>query len=340
MRKRSSTWRTPTGSWEATTRRWSAIRRFLELDPKNAQVHYEIAQILIDRGELGGRGHGAAGGARGRAEDGGGAQRARGRRAEPGRPAVRRNARSARRSTMKPDVRLAHFNLALLAEKRNDPATAEAEYAKELELHPNNFKAAFNLGKLYEAERRPADQEAAYRKAIEGNPRLRRRLLLPGEAAARPGARVRRSGNAGEKGTRCRAEISVRSIRTLRPRRFVQPAGTPGRRGRGGTKGRRRWRRSQFKVQRFKVQGSRFTVHEFTVQRSRPVASPRPLRNRSPEDAATRRAVKHGPKKLRRPGLKHLQARGAPETAVRRGRAPTKAAEAPKAPTAPSTSHR
>ena len=26
-------------------------RRFLELDPKNAQVHYEIAQILIDRGK-------------------------------------------------------------------------------------------------------------------------------------------------------------------------------------------------------------------------------------------------------------------------------------------------
>ena len=29
------------------------FRRFLELDPKNAQVHYEIAQILIDRGDFG-----------------------------------------------------------------------------------------------------------------------------------------------------------------------------------------------------------------------------------------------------------------------------------------------
>ena len=27
------------------------FRRFLELDPKNAQVHYEIAQIMIDRGD-------------------------------------------------------------------------------------------------------------------------------------------------------------------------------------------------------------------------------------------------------------------------------------------------
>src|SRR5206468_8429985 len=71
---------------------------------------------------------------------------------------------------LKPDVRLAHFNLALLAEKRNDPATAQAEYTKELELHPNNFKAAFNLGKLYEAQHRPSEQEAAYRKAIEINP--------------------------------------------------------------------------------------------------------------------------------------------------------------------------
>ena len=71
---------------------------------------------------------------------------------------------------MKPDVRLAHYNLALLAEKRHDAQTAQAEYLRELELHPNNFKAAFNLGKLYEAERRPAEQEAAYRKAIEANP--------------------------------------------------------------------------------------------------------------------------------------------------------------------------
>ena len=144
-------------------------RRFLELDPKSAQVHYEIAQILIDRGEY----------ATATSE----LQAAL--RIEPKMAAARNalgvvalnqgNLPSAETQIrqaleMKPDVRLAHFNLALLAEKRNDPATAEAEYAKELELHANNFKAAFNLGKLYEAERRPADQEAAYRKAIAGNP--------------------------------------------------------------------------------------------------------------------------------------------------------------------------
>jgi tetratricopeptide (TPR) repeat protein len=71
---------------------------------------------------------------------------------------------------MKADVRLAHYNLALVAEKRADFATAEAEYERELELHPNNFKAAFNLGKLCETLRRPADQETAYRKSIAANP--------------------------------------------------------------------------------------------------------------------------------------------------------------------------
>jgi tetratricopeptide (TPR) repeat protein len=71
---------------------------------------------------------------------------------------------------MKADVRLAHFNLALLAEKRKDSQTAQTEYLRELEVHPDNFKAAFNLGKLYEAQRRPADQEAAYRKSIAANP--------------------------------------------------------------------------------------------------------------------------------------------------------------------------
>jgi tetratricopeptide (TPR) repeat protein len=73
---------------------------------------------------------------------------------------------------MKPDVRLAHFNLALLAEKRNDPATAEREYQEELKGHPNNFKAAFNLGRLYEALGRRADQEAAFRKSIEADPQF------------------------------------------------------------------------------------------------------------------------------------------------------------------------
>ena len=145
------------------------FRRFLELDPKNAQVHYEIAQIMIDRAEFA------------VASD----ELHKALTVEP-KMAAARNALGVvalnqgnlafaeteirQALEMKSDVRLAHYNLALLAEKRKDPATAQAEYLRELERHPNNFKAAFNLGKLYEAERRPAEQEAAYRKAIDVNP--------------------------------------------------------------------------------------------------------------------------------------------------------------------------
>jgi arylsulfatase A-like enzyme/Tfp pilus assembly protein PilF len=145
------------------------FRRFLELDPKNAQVHYEIAQILIDRQQFG------------PASD----ELQKALQVEPKMAAARnalgvvalnegdltRAEREIRTALdQKPDVRLAHFNLALLAEKRSDPQTAQLEYTRELELHPNNFKAAFNLGKLYESLGRGADQEAAYRKAIEANP--------------------------------------------------------------------------------------------------------------------------------------------------------------------------
>jgi arylsulfatase A-like enzyme/Tfp pilus assembly protein PilF len=147
------------------------FKRFLQLDPKNAQVHYEIAQILIDR-----------------------KQTAEARRELNEALAVQPTMAAARNALgvvalnegdldgaereiraaleMKPDVRLAHFNLALLAEKRGDPATAEREYQQELKDHPNNYKAAFNLGRLYEALGRRADQEAAYRKSIEAEPQF------------------------------------------------------------------------------------------------------------------------------------------------------------------------
>src|SRR6185503_15052166 len=135
------------------------FRRFLDLDPKNAQVHYEIAQIMIDRGDFATA-----------ASELAAARNALGVVAlnQGNLPSAEAQIRQA--LEMKPDVRLAHFNLALLAEARKDAATAQAEYLRELELHPNNFKAAFNLGKLYEAERRPADQEAAFRTAIAANP--------------------------------------------------------------------------------------------------------------------------------------------------------------------------
>ena len=145
------------------------FRRFLELDPKNAQVHYEIAQIMLDRAEY------VTAAAELEAALAVEPKMAAARNAlgvvamnQGNLPSAETQIRQA--LELKADVRLAHYNLALLAEKRNDPATAQAEYLKELELHPNNFKAAYNLGSLYGGLGRRPDQEAMFRKAIEINP--------------------------------------------------------------------------------------------------------------------------------------------------------------------------
>src|SRR4029453_13477696 len=103
--------------------------RFLELDPKNAQVHYEIAQILIDRGEY------AAATGELEAAPAGGPKMAAARNAlgvvalnQGNLPSAEAQIRQA--LELKPDVRLAHFNLALLGEKRNSPATPGADNAE------------------------------------------------------------------------------------------------------------------------------------------------------------------------------------------------------------------
>jgi tetratricopeptide (TPR) repeat protein len=67
-------------------------------------------------------------------------------------------------------VRLAHFNLALLAEARGDDGAAEAEYRTELDLHPTAYKAAFNLGRLKVRQARPAEAIEFYKKAVAINP--------------------------------------------------------------------------------------------------------------------------------------------------------------------------
>jgi len=144
-------------------------RRFMELDPKNAQIRYEAAQILIDDGKL----------------DEARRELTQALVLEP-KLAAARNALGVlalRRGDLagaereiraaiaeKPDVRLAHYNLALLAEQQGDLVRAVAEYQKEIELHPNSYKAAFNLGRLYEGRGDRPGQIAAFRQAIEMNP--------------------------------------------------------------------------------------------------------------------------------------------------------------------------
>ena len=69
-------------------------------------------------------------------------------------------------------MRLAHFNLALLAEQRGDVRTAEREYFDELKLHPDSYKAAFNLSRLYEQVGDREGQIGALKQSIESNPRF------------------------------------------------------------------------------------------------------------------------------------------------------------------------
>jgi arylsulfatase A-like enzyme/Flp pilus assembly protein TadD len=144
-------------------------RRFLELDPKNSQVRYEVAQILIDQGDLN------------QAE----ALLTEALRLEP-RMAAARNAlgvvalkkgepdraeREIRAAiAQRADVRLAHFNLALLAESRRDYRTAVEEYLREIEQYPSSFKAIFNLGRLYGEMGQREAQLTAYREAVTVNP--------------------------------------------------------------------------------------------------------------------------------------------------------------------------
>jgi tetratricopeptide (TPR) repeat protein len=144
-------------------------RRFMELDPKNAQIRYEAAQILIDGGKV----------------DEAQQELAQALVLEP-KLAAARNALGVlalRRGDLvgaereiraaiaeKADVRLAHYNLALLAEQQGDLTRAIAEYRQEIELHANSYKAAFNLGRLYERAGDRAAQLEQYRKAIEMNP--------------------------------------------------------------------------------------------------------------------------------------------------------------------------
>jgi choline-sulfatase len=144
-------------------------RRFMELDPKNAQIRYEAAQILIDGGQL----------------DQARQELTQALALEP-KLAAARNALGVlalRRGDLataereiraaieeKADVRLAHYNLALLAEQQGDLPRAIAEYQTEIELHPNSYKAAFNLGRLYERAGDRQAQIGEFRRALDMNP--------------------------------------------------------------------------------------------------------------------------------------------------------------------------
>ena len=144
-------------------------RRFLDADPKNAQIQYRFAQVLLDAGRDAD------------AEQAFGATLAadpRTARAEVGRAvlAFRRRDFSASRAaldralTIDAAVRHARYNLALILEAEGREAEAVAAYEQELAAHPDDAKARFNLGRLRLRRGDLVGGAAELSRAVQANP--------------------------------------------------------------------------------------------------------------------------------------------------------------------------
>jgi len=149
----------------------AGFERYLQIDPNDAYVHYQVGELWLDRGDDV-RAEAAFRKALELDPKVAGAKNALGVIAL-GRGDVATAERLVREAiTAKPDVRLAHFNLALLAEKRGDIAGAEREYLEELKQHPESYKAAFSLSLLYEQAGDREGQIEALKQSIASNPRF------------------------------------------------------------------------------------------------------------------------------------------------------------------------
>ena len=150
----------------------AGFEHYLTLDPKDPFVRYQMGEIWLDRGDLP-RAEAALPPARSssiRASRRRRTRSASSRCSEATSPTAERLIREA--IATKPTLRLAHFNLALLAEQRGDIRLAEREYFEELKQHPENFKAAFNLSRLYEQVGDREGQIGALKQSIVSNPRF------------------------------------------------------------------------------------------------------------------------------------------------------------------------
>ena len=133
-------------------------------------------------------------------------------------------------------MRLAHFNLALLAEQRGDVRQAEREYFEELKLHPDNFKAAFNLSRLYEQVGDREGQIGALKQSIESNPRFAEGHFFLAKAYLDPGGQPRRG-----RSTLARKGLELAPKSEYAPLGHYVLADIYNRQGRAGRR-RRKWR--------------------------------------------------------------------------------------------------
>jgi arylsulfatase A-like enzyme/Tfp pilus assembly protein PilF len=81
--------------------------------------------------------------------------------------AAEKNLREALR--LKPDLRMANYDLGVLFEARGDTAKAAAAYEAELNANPNVYQAHFNLGKILSRIGRAKDAVRHFRAAVEAN---------------------------------------------------------------------------------------------------------------------------------------------------------------------------
>jgi tetratricopeptide (TPR) repeat protein len=177
----------------------AGFERYLQLDPKDAYVKYQIGELWLDRGEVVKAEQefkealaldpavAAAKNALGvialQRGDVDGAERL-----------IREGL--AAKST----VRLAHYNLALIAEKRGDLPGAEREYVQELKEHPESFKAAFNLAQLYQQVQDREGAIQALKICIASNPRFPDAYFFLARVYVDEGANLREARELARKG--------------------------------------------------------------------------------------------------------------------------------------------
>jgi tetratricopeptide (TPR) repeat protein len=72
----------------------------------------------------------------------------------------------------RPDVAMAHYDLALIAEAREERTLAMAEYQIELRHKNPSYRASFNFAKLLAADRQSAAAVTHFRNAVTANPQF------------------------------------------------------------------------------------------------------------------------------------------------------------------------
>jgi arylsulfatase A-like enzyme/Tfp pilus assembly protein PilF len=88
---------------------------------------------------------------------------------------------------LRPRIPDAYYNLGLLYEERGDLPRAMGAYEKEIELHPGAYPAHFNMGLLLAAAGRPEEEIQHLRKAVELNPSFAKGCIFLANALQKQG---------------------------------------------------------------------------------------------------------------------------------------------------------